>query len=144
MADGYERLPEWFWHPTHGLYGHEEPARPGDRTLYVRVDDAAGSPPPTPAPTREQVAAMVDSFVPASPSVMPYFEGIRGRLIDAVMALLSAEPAPPLWTGVTMEPGDDTYSTLTLYALPVPPGTAVEVRERTTTSTPTTLDDHEP
>lgn len=40
----YERLPEWFWHPDHGLYGHEEPARPGDRQLYARVDGADSDP----------------------------------------------------------------------------------------------------
>lgn len=82
---------------------------------------------------------MVDTFVPASPSVMPYFEGIRDRLIDAVMALLSAEPAPPLWTGRTMAathrnstntadvtiPGASVVPPLA--RLPVPPGTAVEV-----------------
>lgn len=51
MAEHFERLPEWFWHPKHGLYGHEEPARPGDRPLYVRLDDAPDEPPtedPTP------------------------------------------------------------------------------------------------
>jgi NTP pyrophosphatase (non-canonical NTP hydrolase) len=104
----------------------------------------AGSPPPTPAPTREQVAAMVDSFVPASPSVMPYFEGIRGRLIDAVLAL-SAEPAPPLWTGPVEDLALSSEDPdIIAIADGLPPGTAVEVRERTTTSTPTTLDDHEP
>lgn len=40
----YERLPEWFWHPDHGLYGHEEPARPGDRQLYARVDGPDSEP----------------------------------------------------------------------------------------------------
>lgn len=43
MAEQYERMPEWFWHPKRGLYGHEEPARPGDRLLYVRVDDGAAA-----------------------------------------------------------------------------------------------------
>jgi hypothetical protein len=117
----------------------DERANPDEERMYADEDAdliqelaaalRVGSPPPTPAPTREQVAAMVDTFVPASPSVMPYFEGIRGRLIDAVLALLS-EPAPPSWTGETRPSDVDADQSYILARLPVPPGTTVEVREK--------------
>lgn len=139
MADGYERLPEWFWHPTHGLYGHEEPARPGDRTLYVRVDDAAGSPPPTPAPTREQADALRERILEA---ITPYWDdpdeihdplgNAASAATDAVYAaLLSTQPAPPLWTGPVEDLALSSEDPAVIaIADRLPPGTAVEVREK--------------
>jgi hypothetical protein len=77
----------------------------------------AGSPPPTPAPTREQVAEVIAGNIGRDCDDV-------NAAADAVMALWSAEPAPPLWTG-TMESLRRTFPDL----IGLPPGTAVEIRE---------------
>jgi hypothetical protein len=100
------------------------------RTEVVWLD--SGSPPPTPAPTREQVASAVADDIDA----ILNFAGdtkTTGEIAAFVADLLadlfvSAEPAPPLWTGTSTPVVGTDYSTI-LAPLDVPPGTAVEVRE---------------
>jgi hypothetical protein len=118
--------PERSHRPTCGFVDIDEDREPARCRCTSFVRAAAGSPPQTPAPTREQVRALLVEH------------GGRGwlfgtassldRATDAVMALLSAQPAPPLWTGPA------SLLRLTLHerganAIGVEPAAAVEVRE---------------
>jgi hypothetical protein len=103
------------------------------RAEVERLRAAASSPPPTPAPTREQVAEAVhDELMGKRPTPITY-EGRREAAIDRVMALIAQPDREPLWRGKTVAPAPSHRSYLpdTVPSLPVPPGTAVRVDEDT-------------
>jgi len=80
------------------------------------------------APTRDQlVGQMLAAFEPGEPWTI----GQVGAAARTVMALWPAEPAPPLDTATTVPliTGGQPDHSMVTFVLPVPPGTAVEVRE---------------
>jgi len=83
----------------------------------------AGSPSPTPGPTREQVAEAIGAVLRRGHSQGPWLDGAMWEAADAVMALLST-PATVLWEG----PIDDVSLPDRVTQLgAVPPGTRVRV-----------------
>lgn len=106
-----------------------------DAIFEIEQLRAAGSPPPTPAPTRDDVRDEVSDVLGpwlANPDAEQQedMEAAIDAMTDRVLTLLSAEPAPPLAVHKTVAgPNlfDQTRSHLGIN-LPVPPGTAVEVR----------------
>lgn len=96
---------------------------------------AAGSPPPTPAPTREQVWEAIAEApdAPGTSNVLGYLgEPGVDWATDAVMALLSTQPASTvLWEGPTRaRPAPTVVPAVESYVdviVPAPPGTHVVV-----------------
>lgn len=95
-----------------------------------------GPPPPTPAPTREQVwDALAERWVAHGRALDTPGEAFVSECADAVMALWSTRPATVLWEGETRmvmhydprENGKDSFVPLPPEGFDVPPGTHVVV-----------------